>query len=81
MIMSLLTERSARKHVTETRKRTKPAVFRPELQREEAQRGVSEELWKDFWRQKNESDQKTRKPTTRAAHPLIRQEANSAGVE
>lgn len=30
--MSLLTESSARKHVTETRKRTPPAVFRPELQ-------------------------------------------------
>lgn len=32
MMMSLLTERRARKHVTETRKRTPPAVFRPELQ-------------------------------------------------
>lgn len=30
--MSLLTERRARKHVTETRKRTPPAVFRPELE-------------------------------------------------
>lgn len=33
MIMSLLTERSARKHVTDTRKRTPPAVFRPGLQK------------------------------------------------
>lgn len=30
--MSLFTERRARKHVTETRRRTPPAVFRPELQ-------------------------------------------------
>lgn len=30
--MSLLTERRARKQVTETRKRTPPEVFRPELQ-------------------------------------------------
>lgn len=40
-MMSLLTERRARKQVTETRKRTPPAVFRPELQdtedREEVQ--------------------------------------------
>lgn len=32
MIMSLLTESSARKHVTETSRRTPHAVFRPELQ-------------------------------------------------
>lgn len=32
MTMSLFTERRARKHVTETRRRTPPAVFRPELQ-------------------------------------------------
>lgn len=31
--MSLLTESRARKHVTETRRRTPPAVFRPELQK------------------------------------------------
>lgn len=31
-MMSLLTERRARKQVTETRQRTPPAVFRPELQ-------------------------------------------------
>lgn len=34
MMMSLLTESSARKHVTKTRKRTPLAVFRPELHRE-----------------------------------------------
>lgn len=42
--MSLLTERSARKHVTETRKRTPPAVFRPELQDKNQMRENRERL-------------------------------------
>lgn len=45
MIISLLTERSARKHVTETRRRTPPAVFRPDLQNMKShERGNREEL-------------------------------------
>lgn len=51
--MSLLTERSARKHVTETRKRTPPAVFRPELQDKNQMRENREKLvescWDDFY--------------------------------
>lgn len=48
-MMSLLTESRARKQVTETRKRTPPAVFRPELKdTEDREEVTSRTRWTRF---------------------------------
>lgn len=50
MMMSLFTDRRAIKHVTDTRRRTPPAVFRPELQNMDH---MKQERWNKWWETRN----------------------------